>query len=108
MSTKTFPLSVERLGELADRFPTPFYVYDEAAIRENARKIAAAFSIFPSFKEHFAVKATPNPFILKILADEGFGADCASLPELILAESAGMAGESVMLTSNETPAREYV
>ncbi len=108
MSTKTFPLSGERLGELAGRFPTPFYIYDEAAIRANARAIAAAFSIFPSFMEHFAVKATPNPFILKILADEGFGADCASLPELILADKAGMKGEAVMLTSNETPAREYV
>jgi diaminopimelate decarboxylase len=108
MSEKTFPLSVERLRELAARFPTPFYVYDEAALRANARRIQSAFSIFPSFKEHYAVKALPNPFILKILADEGFGADCASLPELMLAETAGMSGESVMLTSNETPAREYV
>jgi diaminopimelate decarboxylase len=108
MNDKTFPVSAARLRELADRFPTPFYIYDEAAMRANARAIVEAFSIFPKFSEHFAVKALPNPFILKILADEGFGADCSSLPELVLAERAGMAGEAVMLTSNETPAREFV
>ncbi len=107
MSAKHFPLSAVRLAEIARQHPTPFYVYDEAAIRANAKRIVAAFSVFPSFKEHFAVKALPNPFILKILADEGFGADCASLPELVLAQKAGMAGESAMFTSNETPAREY-
>lgn len=105
---KNFPLSRERLADLAERFPTPFYLYDEAAIRSNAKRISKAFSVFPGFKEHFAVKALPNPFILKILADEGFGADCASLPELVLAAKAGMAGESAMFTSNETPAKEYV
>ena len=108
MSTKSFPLDSQKLRALADRFPTPFYLYDEAAIRKNARAVLKAFSVFPSFKEHFAVKALPNPFVLKILADEGFGADCASLPELMLADAAGMKGEAVMLTSNETPAREYV
>ena len=107
MSTKTFPLDKARLAELAERFPTPFYLYDEAAIRDNARRLKAAFSVFPSFKEHFAVKALPNPFILKILAAEGFGADCASHPELVLAQKAGMAGEDLMFTSNETPAHEY-
>ncbi len=104
---KRFPLSKERLAELAERFPTPFYLYDEEAIRANAKRISKAFSVFPGFKEHFAVKALPNPFILKILADEGFGADCASLPELVLAQKAGMTGEAAMFTSNETPAREY-
>ncbi len=108
MNDKTFPLTLDRVQELAGRFPTPFYLYDEAGIRDNARRLRAAFSLFPHFVEHFAVKALPNPFILKILADEGFGADCASLPELLLAESAGMTGEKMMLTSNETPAREYV
>lgn len=107
MAEKTFPLTRERVRELAEAFPTPFYLYDEAAIRANARRLSAAFSCFPGFKEHFAVKALPNPYVLKILADEGFGADCASLPELVLAERAGMRGEDVMLTSNETPAREY-
>jgi diaminopimelate decarboxylase len=82
-------------------------VYDEEAIRQNARRILRAFSIFPSFKEHYAVKALPNPFILKILSGEGFGADCSSLPELLLADMAGIRGEAIMFSSNETPAREY-
>ncbi len=108
MADKHFPLDAAKLQELAGRFPTPFYLYDEAAIRANARAIMDAFSIFPSFKEHFAVKALPNPFILKVLADEGFGADCAGESELLLAAAAGMTGEDVMFTSNETPAREFV
>jgi diaminopimelate decarboxylase len=107
MSEKTFPLSKARLEELAKQYPTPFYLYDEQAIRENARRMVRAFSVFPGYKEHFAVKALPNPFILKILAAEGLGADCSSLPELLLADMAGMKGEDLMLTSNETPAREY-
>jgi diaminopimelate decarboxylase len=107
VSTKQFPLTKSHLEELATRYPTPFYVYDEKAIRENSRAVKRAFSVFPSYKEHYAVKALPNPFILKILADEGFGADCSSLPELILADMAGMKGEDLMFSSNETPAREY-
>jgi diaminopimelate decarboxylase len=107
MSKKQFPLTKSRLDELAKRYPTPFYIYDEKAIRENSRAVKRAFSVFPSYKEHYAVKALPNPFILKILADEGFGADCSSLPELILADMAGMQGEDLMFSSNETPAREY-
>ncbi len=107
MSDKTFPVDAARLQQLAERFPTPFYLYDEAAMRANAKRIVSAFSIFPGFREHFAVKALPNPYILKILADEGFGADCASLPELMLADKAGMRGETVVLTSNETPAAEF-
>jgi diaminopimelate decarboxylase len=108
MSTKSFPLSKSQLEDLERLYPTPFYVYDEKAIRENARRIKKAFSVFPGYVEHFAVKALPNPFILKILADEGFGADCSSLPELFLAEMAGMGGESAMFTSNETPSQEYI
>ncbi len=108
MSARYFPLSKEELEALANQYGTPFCLYDEAAIRENAQRLKKAFAIFPSFFEHFAVKALPNPFILKILADEGFGADCASLPELVLAKKAGMQGEAVMLTSNETPASEYI
>ena len=108
MSSKHFPFTRQQLTEIVERFPTPFYLYDEAAIRANAKRIARAFSVFPGFKEHFAVKALPNPFVLKVLADEGFGADCASLPELVLARRAGMSGEDVMFTSNETPAHEYV
>jgi diaminopimelate decarboxylase len=107
MGAKFFPLTRDRLEALAAEYPTPFYLYDEKAIRENARRIRRAFSAFPGYKEHFAVKALPNPFILKILAEEGFGADCSSHTELLLAEMAGIAGEEIMFTSNETPAREY-
>ncbi|MDR2499633.1 MAG: diaminopimelate decarboxylase [Treponema sp.] len=107
MNGKRFPLSREQLEALSRRFPTPFYLYDEEGIRENARRILRAFACFPSYKEHFAVKALPNPFILKILAAEGFGADCSSYPELLLADMAGIQGEDLMFTSNETPALEY-
>ncbi|MDR2029083.1 MAG: diaminopimelate decarboxylase [Treponema sp.] len=107
MGIKNFPLTREQLEALTERYPTPFYVYDEEAIRQNARRIVRAFSIFPAFREYYAVKALPNPYILKILAAEGFGADCSSLPELLLADMAGMKGEAVMFSSNETPAKEY-
>ncbi len=80
---------------------------DEKAMRENMRYFTKAFSIFPAFCEYFAVKALPNPYILKILASEGCGGDCSSLPELILCEKSGIKGEKVMFTSNETPASEY-
>ena len=105
MAEKTFPLDRNELERLAKQYPTPFYLYDEKAIREIAGRIRRAFSVFPGYKEHFAVKALPNPFILKILADEGIGADCSSLPELLLADMAGIRGEDIMFTSNETPAR---
>lgn len=108
MGEKTFPLSALELQTLTEKYETPFYLYDEKAIRENIRRFTKAFSIFPGFKEHFAVKACPNPYILKILRSEGCGADCSSLPELILAENAGITGEDVMFTSNETPAKEYI
>ena len=107
MGEKNFPLTKAELEKLAERFPTPFYLYDEKGIVENARRIKAAFAGFPGYKEHFAVKALPNPFILKILAAEGFGADCSSYPELLLAEMAGIKGEDAMFTSNETPVEEY-
>lgn len=108
MSEKNFPLNKEQLEQLTQSYETPFYLYDEKAIRENMRRFTKAFSIFPSFKEYFAVKACPNPYIMKILKNEGCGADCSSLPELILTENAGMQGEEVMFTSNETPAKEYI
>jgi len=107
MTQKNFPLDKTALEKIARQYPTPFYIYDERAIIENVRRIKAAFSVFPSYKNHFAVKALPNPYILKILAAEGFGADCSSYPELLLADMAGMKGEDIMLTSNETPASEY-
>jgi len=108
MNTKAFPLSKGQLEEISRDFPTPFYLYDEKAIQENARRLLAAFSVFPRYKEHFAVKANPNPYLLKILAAEGLGADCSSLPELLLADMVGMKREAIMLTANETPASEYV
>lgn len=105
--SSNFPLNNEELKELVKKFPTPFYIYDEKAIRENMREFTKAFSIFPSFREHYAVKACPNPYILKILESEGCGADCSSLPELMLSKMAGIKGEKVIFTSNETPSEEY-
>lgn len=105
--SSNFPLNSEQLKELVKKYPTPFYLYDEKAIRENMREFTKAFSIFPSFREFYAVKACPNPYILKILASEGCGADCSSLPELMLSKMAGIQGKKVMFTSNETPAEEY-
>lgn len=105
--TKYFPLNNDELKEVVKKFPTPFYIYDEKAIRENMREFANAFKIFPDFREHFAVKACPNPYILKILCEEGCGTDCSSLPELILSDLSGIKGEKVIFTSNETPAEEY-
>lgn len=102
-----FPLNNEQLKALVKKYPTPFYLYDEKAIRENMREFTKAFSIFPSFREFYAVKACPNPYILKILAAEGCGADCSSLPELMLSKMSGIEGKKVMFTSNETPAEEY-
>lgn len=102
-----FPLNNSELKELVKKFPTPFYLYDEKAIRENMRKFTKAFNIFPEFREHYAVKACPNPYILKILASEGCGADCSSLPELMLSEMSGIKTDHVIFTSNETPASEY-
>lgn len=108
VSEKYFPLTKKDLEGLAAKYPTPFYLYDEKAIREHARRFLKAFSRFPNFREYFAVKACPNPYILKILASEGLGADCSSLPELILAEKSGIEGEKIMFSSNETPEQEYI
>jgi diaminopimelate decarboxylase len=101
-------LNREQLEVLAERFPTPFHLYDEAAIRANARALKAAFAWNPGFKEYFAVKANPNPYLMKILKAEGFGADCSSIAELMLSESIGLTGEEIIFTSNDTPAEEYV
>jgi len=107
MAEKNLPFSKAELESIIQKYPTPFHIYDEQAIRENARNLVAAFSWAPGFKEYFAVKATPNPYILKILKEEGIGADCSSLAELILAEQAGIVGENIMFSSNATPAEEY-
>lgn len=108
MAVKTLPLAGERLAQLAERYPTPFHLYDEAAIRANARRLKTAFAENHDFREFFAVKALPNPFILSILREEGFGGDCSSLPELLLCERVGIRGERIMFTSNDTPAEEFV
>jgi diaminopimelate decarboxylase len=107
MTTKTLPFSEELIASIARRYPTPFYLYDEHGIRAGARALRGAFSWAPGFKEYFAVKATPNPYILRILHAEGFGADCSSYPELLLAERVGLLGEEIMFTSNDTPAHEF-
>jgi diaminopimelate decarboxylase len=109
MNRKIPPFSQDFAASLAEKYPTPFYLYDEKAIRQKAREFRAAFDWVPGgFKNFFAVKALPNPHILKILKEEGMGADCSSLPELILAEKAGLTGEQIMFTSNDTPAGEFV
>jgi len=107
MSTKTLPFTESQIREIQKTYPTPFYVYDEAAIRKNAKRLNAAFSWCEDFKEYFAVKATPNPHLLTTLKSEGFGGDCSSLAELVLCEKVGLTGEDVMFTSNDTPAHEY-
>ncbi len=103
---KTF-VTEEQLQEMVKLYPTPFHLYDERGIRENARTLHRAFSWNPGFKEYFAVKATPNPQILKILREEGCGVDCSSLTELMMAERCGFSGEEIMFSSNDTPAEEF-
>ena len=97
----------EKLEEIAKEFPTPFHLYDEKGIRENARALKEAFSWNPGFKEYFAVKATPNPFILKILQDMGCGTDCSSETELMLSKACGFTGHDIMFSSNDTPPEEF-
>ena len=108
MARKLPFVSSEKLHEIVKEYPTPFHLYDEAGIRRRARALNAAFAWNRGFKEYFAVKATPNPFILNILREEGCGVDCASETELMLAKACGFEGEQIMFSSNVTPAREYV
>ncbi len=108
MSEKNLPVSPEKLQALAEKLPTPFYLYDERAIVENARRFTSLFSWAPGFRNYFAVKACPNPSILTILNKEGFGSDCSSLPEILLSEASGIRGENIMFTSNNTPSEEFV
>ena len=96
-------LTLEKAKEIREQIPTPFHVYDEAGIRANARALKAAFSWNPGFREYFAVKATPNPFLLKILHEEGCGCDCATYTELLLSEAVGITGHDVIFSSNDTP-----
>ena len=107
MSEKNLPFTKEQLKNIVSQYPTPFHIYDEQAIRNHARRMNEIFSWIPGFKNYFAVKACPNPVIMKILAEEGFGADCSSLPELMLSQKAGLSGEDIMFTSNDTPHEEF-
>ena len=100
-------VTLNQLQDIVKQYPTPFHLYDEAGIRENARALHKAFSWNPGFKEYFAVKATPNPQILKLLRDEGCGVDCSSLTELMMSDRCGFEGDEIMFSSNETPAEEY-
>ncbi len=108
MPIKHLPCTPEKLASLATQHPTPFHLYEERGIRGNLRRLLSSFNWNRGFREYFAVKATPNPFILKLLAAEGCGADCSSLAELRLAERCGLSGDLIMFTSNDTPAEEYV
>ncbi|MDR1096295.1 MAG: diaminopimelate decarboxylase [Spirochaetaceae bacterium] len=107
MANKTFPLTKGELEKIAAAFGTPFYIYDEKGIVENAARIFRAFAAFPGYAQHFAVKALPNPAVLRVLAGCGMGADCSSLAELLLADEAGIRGEKIMFSSNDTPAAEF-
>lgn len=97
----------EMIEEIVKDYPTPFHIYDEKGIRENAKAVKEAFSWNPGFKEYFAVKATPNPCLMQILKEYGCGYDCSSMTELMLSAAIGAAGEDIMFSSNETPAEEY-
>lgn len=106
MSQKIPYITKEKAEQIAQKYPTPFYLYDEAGIRKRARLVNKAFAWNKGFKEYFAVKATPNPYILQILKEEGCGADCSSLTELQMSHAAGLTGRDVMFSSNETPAED--
>ncbi|MDR1131647.1 MAG: diaminopimelate decarboxylase, partial [Oscillospiraceae bacterium] len=101
-------VTLEQLQALSKEFPTPYHLYDEKRIRENARKLYKAFSWNKGFREYFAVKATPSPGIMKILSEEGCGMDCSSLTELMLCERCGIGGEHIMFSSNDTPTEDFV
>lgn len=101
-------LTKEQIAEVVKNYPTPFHIYDEKGIRENARNMAKAFSWNKGFKEYFAVKATPNPYIMQVLKEEGCGFDCSSLTELMMSEAVGSVGSEIMFSSNATPPEEFV
>ena len=101
-------LTKEQIDEVVKSYPTPFHLYDEKGIRENARNMAKAFAWNKGFKEYFAVKATPNPFIMQILKEEGCGFDCSSMTELMMSEAVGSTGSEIMFSSNATPPQEFV
>lgn len=104
---KVLPFTKAQVEKITKKYPTPFYLYEENGIRQTARQFQQIFGRLSGYRNYFAVKALPNPTILKILRSEGMGADCSSLGELVLAEKAGFRGENIMFTSNNTPAEEY-
>ncbi|HOO80417.1 MAG TPA: diaminopimelate decarboxylase [Lachnospiraceae bacterium] len=105
---KTPFVTKEKVEEIVKTIPTPFHIYDESQIRENVQKLKKAFAWNRGYREYFAVKATPNPFLIKILNEYGCGCDCSSLTELMLSEAMGITGDSIMFSSNDTPANEFV
>ncbi len=106
MEKKPF-VTLAQLREIDQTYPTPYHIYDEKGIRENARRLKAAFAWNPGFKEYFAVKATPNPYLMRILREEGCGSDCSSYTELLLAKAVSNVGSDIMFSSNATPPEEY-
>lgn len=100
-------VTLEQLKEIEKTYPTPFYLYDEKGIRENAKALKEAFSWNPGYREYFAVKATPNPFLIQILREYGCGCDCSSMTELMLSDAIGVRGSDIMFSSNDTPAEEF-
>ncbi|MCC8017042.1 MAG: diaminopimelate decarboxylase [Lachnospiraceae bacterium] len=107
MTKPTF-VTKEQIEEIVKTYPTPFHLYDERGIRENARAVKEAFPWNPGFREYFAVKATPNPFLLNILKEYGCGTDCSSMTELMLSDALGFSGEEIMFSSNDTPPEEFL
>lgn len=97
----------EKVDEIVKKYPTPFHIYDEKGIRENARAVKEAFAWNPGFKEYFAIKATPNPCLIQILREYGCGCDCSSMTELMLSKAMDVPGSDIMFSSNDTPAEEY-
>ena len=104
---RKIPFDKAKLEEIAAKWPTPFHIYDAKAIRENAKRLKKAFSWNKGFREYFAVKAAPNPHLIKLLKEFDFGSDCSSMAELVLAEKVGNVGDKIMFTSNDTPAEEF-
>ena len=104
---KTPFVTKEKVEEIVKSIPTPFHLYDEKGIRANAQAVKEAFAWNPGFREYFAVKANPNPFLIKILQEYGCGTDCSSLTELMLSKELGFSGEEIMFSSNDTPAEEF-
>ena len=101
-------VGLDKVKEIAAVYPTPFHLYDKKGIEDNAKELFDAFGWNKGFKEYFAVKATPNPAIIKLLKGLGCGVDCSSMTELMMAEKLGFKGDEIMFSSNETPAAEYV